>query len=118
MKVNVYFFAVSLCCMLPLMVQGADLDADPPEPAPRAKRRYFTPIIVESESGMLKIYFLSDVGEVNVCMQEATGAEEYSQQVDTSMQNQAVIAATSGTYILTIPDTAGNVIHQESVFIP
>lgn len=120
MSVKSYFLAASLCCMLPFMAQGVDLDDSKPEPGPRAalRSRSITPIIIETESGMLTIQFRSNLGEVNVCLQKVTGEVEYSQLVDTSIQNQAVVMVPSGTYVLTIFGTVGNIIHQESIFIP
>lgn len=118
MRVKYYFLAVSLCCMLPFIVQGVELDDDPPSPGPRASLRSISPVIVETESGMLNLYFTKDLGEVYVVLQPVTGKVDYFEVVNTSIQDQAVLAASAGTYILTITDTDGNVILQESVVIP
>lgn len=119
MKVKSYLLAASICCVLPFMAQGADLeDENPPTGPPKAARRSIAPINIETDFCMLTVQFRSNLGEVNICLQEVTGTIEYCQPVDTSIQNQAVLVAPSGTYILTILGTAGNVIHQESVFIP
>ena len=119
MRVKSYLLAASLCCMLPFMAQGVDLDdKGQPEPGPRVARRSITPIVIETESVMFTVHFISNFGEVYVLLQEATGIEEYCQSIDTSVKNQAVLAAPAGTYLLTIFGSAGNVIHQESVFIP
>lgn len=119
MRVKSYLLAASLCCIMPFMAQGADLAdiGEPPGP-PRVARISIVPINIETDFCMLTVQFRSNLGEVNIFLQEVTGTIEYSQPVDTSIQNQAVLMAPSGTYILTILDTAGNVIHQESVFIP
>lgn len=119
MRVKSYLLAASLCCIMPFMAQGADLDdiGDPPGP-PRVARRSIAPINVETDFCMLTVQFRSNLGEVYICLQEVTGAVKYSQPVDTSVQNQAILVAPSETYILTILGTAGNVIHQESIFIP
>lgn len=122
MRVKSYLPAASLCCTcctFPFIAQGIDLDEKKihPEP-PKAALRSVAPVIVETEFGTLNLSFISSQGEVYICLQEVTGAVKYSQQVDTSMQSQAVLVAPSGTYILTIFDTTGNVIHQESNVIP
>ena len=118
MRVKSYLLAASVCCMLPFMVQGVNLDDKDPPTGPRAALRSMSSFVIETESGMLNLYFINNLCEVSVLLQEVTGAIEYNQLVDTSIQNQAVLVAPSGTYILTILGNAGNVIHQESVFIP
>ncbi|MDR2921608.1 MAG: hypothetical protein LBV72_19860 [Tannerella sp.] len=116
MRERFYFLAVALCCMLPFMAQGADLDPDEPTPGPRSM--LISPVTVNAEPGMLTLYFTSDFGEVYILLQPVAKKINYFQSVDTSIQNQAVFTAPAGTYILTVTDTAGNIIKQEYVAIP
>ena len=100
------------------MVQGVDLEDKFPPVPPKSPQRSIPAITIEAASGLLMLYFAGDLGEVGVQIQQLTGEMIYNQAVDTSVQDQASFVIPAGTYILTITDTAGDVIGQESILVP
>ncbi|MDR2921046.1 MAG: hypothetical protein LBV72_17000 [Tannerella sp.] len=119
MSVKSYFLAVSICCVLPFMAQGVDLEpVDEPKPPVRAQARSISPVVIETDCSMITLYFTRDFGEVFVILQPAAKKINYFYSVDTSIQDQAGFNVPAGSYILTVTDTAGNIIQQESIIIP
>lgn len=122
MKSKLFLSAVaaSLCFLLSFTVQGANLDGmspSEPEPGNLANQLLSDPITVETQAGMLTIYFTSNLGEVNVLIEQGTETM-YDHVINTSMQYRIMLSMPAGTYTITIADTDGNTIIQETAIVP
>ena len=107
MKLKHCIFALGLVgAILPLILQGAPLlrkDGGGGGGGPSNRMRSsMLPVMVEAESGMLRLSFTRDLGEVTVELRDATGLPVISQPVNTTVQPNESLMVQAGTYLLTV----------------
>ena len=107
MKPKHYIFALGLVgAILPLILQGAPLlrkDGGGGGGRPSARLRIsMPPVMIEVESGTLRLAFTRDLGEVTVELRDVTGLPLISQPVNTTVQPNESLTIPAGTYLLTV----------------